>query len=274
MRLIPVLLLAGASLLAQDARDIVRKSVHLDSRNWNLAKEYTYVERVHFREFDDEGKLKRTRRRAHEVMFLYGQTYRKLVERDDKPLPPDEVRLEEEKLNRAIAERRAEPAEKRQKRLAEFERDRQKMRAVVQEIPDAFDFRISGSEVIDGRDNWVIDATPHPDYHAKDWRARMFNRFRGRLWIDKTEYQWTRCKAEAIDSFSLWLFLARIHKGSRIEIEQRKINDEIWMPTHVFAAFSARFAIFKKLIGDETLDYRNFHRFSAESRVVSETPVR
>ena len=271
VRLCFAFLLISIVSAGQDPREIVRKSVARDHDNWELAKNYTYIERVHFREFDDDGKVKRERRRAHEVMNLYGQVYRKLVERDNTPLPPDEARLEEVKLDHTLAERRSESPDKRQKRLADFDRDRQKTRAVVQEIPDAFDFRLIGSEVIDGRDNWVIDAMPHPGYRAKDWRARMFAKFHGRLWIDKAEFQWTRCKAEAIDTFSLYLFLARVYKGSRLEIEQRKVNDEIWMPKDVYAYFSTRFALIKKLVGDERIEYRNYRRFSADSRVVSVT---
>ncbi|MCX6622825.1 MAG: hypothetical protein NTY38_17520 [Acidobacteria bacterium] len=276
MRLIFALLLAWVAIAAEDPRDMIRKSVSPARSNWEQAKNYTYVERVHFRELDDDGTVKRTRKRAHEVMTLYGQGYRKLVERDEKPLSPEEARAEEEKLNRTAAERRSETPEKRQKRAAEFARERQKMRAIVQEIPEAFDFRLVGSEAIGGRDNWVIEATPHPGYHAQDWRARMFSRFQGRIWIDKAEYQWTRCRAEAVDTFSLFLFLARVYKGSRIELEQRKVNDEIWMPTSVFAAFSARFAIFKKLIGDEKIEYLDFRRFQADSHIVpaAETPSR
>lgn len=271
VRLCVALLLVPVIFAAEDPREIVRKSVDRDRNNWQLAKNYTYVERVHFREFDDDGKLKRERRRAHEVMNLYGQVYRKLVERDNQPLPAAEARFEETKLEQALAERRAESPEKRQKRLQEFERDREKIRALVKEIPDAFDFRLAGSEQINGRDNWIIDATPHPGYHAKDWRSRMFAKFQGRLWIDKQEYQWTRCRAEAFDTFSFYLFLARVYKGSRLEIEQRKINDEIWMPVKVYAYFSARFALVRRLIGDEQIDYLNYHRFSVDSHIVPVT---
>jgi len=269
-----VLLLTSAAFAAPDARDIVRQSVARDRTNWKLARNYTYVERVHFREFDDDGKVKRERRRAHEVMNLYGQVYRKLVERDGHPLPAAEAQLEDVKLDRAMAERRAEPLEKRQEREQEFVRNREKMRAIVEEIPDAFDFRLVGSEIINGRDNWVIDATPHPGYHAKNWRSGMFAKLRGRLWIDKQEYQWTRCKAEAFDTFSFFLFLARVHKGSRLEVEQRKINDEIWMPVNAYAWFSARLALIKKLVGDERIEYFNYRRFSVESHVMAETAGR
>ena len=45
-------------LAAQDAADIIRKSLERDANNYQRAKDYTYIARQEEREFDKSGKVK------------------------------------------------------------------------------------------------------------------------------------------------------------------------------------------------------------------------
>ena len=65
-----------------------------------------------------------------------------------------------------------------------------------------------------------------PGYQAKMKEARILPKFRFRSWIDKDESQWKKLDIQCIDTVTWGLFLARIHKGSRIIIEQTRINND------------------------------------------------
>jgi hypothetical protein len=54
----------ATGVFAQDAREIVRKSVELDQTNWLRMKDYTWVARSTERHFDSNGKVKSEESRA------------------------------------------------------------------------------------------------------------------------------------------------------------------------------------------------------------------
>src|SRR5579863_9182535 len=93
MRLIVLLeaaLISALQLCGQDAREIVRKSVELDQANWLRMQNYTWVARNTERHLDSKGQTKSVESTAWETLVLSGQPHRRIIERDGKPLPPDE----------------------------------------------------------------------------------------------------------------------------------------------------------------------------------------
>ncbi len=54
----------------------------------------------------------------------------------------------------------------------------------------------------------------------------MLKKIKGRIWIEKKNYNWVKVEAEATDTISFGLFLFRIHPGSRFVLETAHINNE------------------------------------------------
>lgn len=262
------LLLASPAAFAQmDAREIVRRSVEADNRNFELSKDYTYIERSVSKMQEGGGKSK-DQDRTYDVSFLYGRPYRKLIERNGKPLDAAEARTEEEKLAKASAERARESESERRKRIAEREKQREEQRRFLREVPDAYDFKLLGEEVRSGRPAWIVEATPRSGYRPRDSRARILPKVRGKLWIDKQLYQWVRVEGETLDTISFGLFLARLAKGTAFEFEQTRVNDEVWLPRSVHVKLDARLALLKRIRGEAGASYSNYRKFQAESRML------
>jgi hypothetical protein len=137
----------------------------------------------------------------------------------------------------------------------------------VLEIADAFSFRLVGSEVIDGRDAWVFDGEPRPDYQPKRREAKMLSKFRGRVWIDKSDMQWVKLDMTAIDTLSIGLFLARVHKGTHLIMDLTRVNDEVWLPKSVQLHFDARVALFKSYDDDVQQTYSDYKKFRTDSKM-------
>src|SRR5436309_15987864 len=74
------------------AHEIVSRAMKRDLNNWEMEKNYTFVERVEQRELNPDGSLKSEKSETEEIIFLYGQPYRRLIRRNDKPLSEDEAR--------------------------------------------------------------------------------------------------------------------------------------------------------------------------------------
>src|SRR5208283_3885342 len=103
-----VLLLGVASttaLLGQvDAREIIRNAVAADGRNWRIARNYTFLDRVELRRLDAQGKVKLSEAHTYDVTLQEGTPYRQLVQRNDCRLLPTEEKREKESFTKSIAE--------------------------------------------------------------------------------------------------------------------------------------------------------------------------
>jgi hypothetical protein len=258
-----------ALLTAQDAREIVRRSLELDRKNLEAARNYTYLERQLERQFDGSGKVKQQTLRTWDVTLQEGSPYRRLVARNDQPVSAEEQTREQEKLERSIEDRRRETKEQRERRMADWERRRQKQREPLRELVDAFDFRMSGEEAVNGGQAWVIDAMPHPGYKPKTTAGSMLPKMKARFWIDQHDYQWIRMEAETLDTVTFGAFLIRIAKGAHIVLEQTRVNGEVWLPKRIALEGSARLFLVKGLHTQLDFTYSQYRKFQADSRVVS-----
>ena len=266
-----VFLLGGVAelLIAEDARDIVRRAVEQNERNSQSARNYTYLQRQETRELDRSGQVKSRKIETWDITWLEGSPYRRLVGRNDKPLSPDEQKAEEEKLRSSNEERRKETSEERARRLADWQRRVDRQREPVKELPDAFDFTLSGEEQLASRPVYRIDALPKRGYQPKSQISNFFPKVKLRLWIDKQDSQGARIEMEVLDTISFGGFLVRLSKGTRLMIEQTRVNDEVWLPKEVSLAASARILLVKALNRELDLTFSGYKKFQVESKVVA-----
>ena len=266
-----VLIAASSTALfgQDDAREVIRRAVGADERNWKAASHYTFSERVDSRYLDSQGHLKSQEVKSQDVLLLDGSPYRRLVARDDRPLPPTDERKEQEKLARSVAERQRETAVQRAQRVTEYLRRPEWQRDAWRELPAAFDFRRCTEEVLEGRSVYVIEASPRPGYRAESRTAKVLARLKARLWIDMQDYHIVKAEAEVIGTISVGLFLVRVAKGSHATLVQTRVNEDVWMPRRVQAFGSARVGLVRVLRIEHEISYsksREVHAVSALSR--------
>ncbi|MFN7996068.1 MAG: hypothetical protein U0Q18_20830 [Bryobacteraceae bacterium] len=263
-----VLILVTAGLCAEDAREIVRKSVELDQTNWLRMKDYTWTARSAERHLDSRGQMKSEDREAWETLIFDGQPYRRMLERHGAPLSPAEQRKEQEKLDKSVAKLQRETPGQKQHRLAEYEKDRRREREFLREIPDAYDLRLKEEKQVDGRTVWVIAGTPRPEYRARTRDAKALSKIRGELWVDQKTYQWVRLEAETVDTISFGLFLARLNPGAKLVFEQARVNDDLWLPRRMLMRGTGRLGLVKKIAMEDEIDWSNYRKFQVDSRIV------
>jgi hypothetical protein len=256
------------SLSTDQIQALIRQAADKDLENDKKLRNYTYIQHEDEHKLDGSGKVKSSESRTYEILVLYEEQVRKQIAKDDKPLSEKDAKNEDEKVQKIIDKRKDESENDRKKRLAKAEKDREEGRQFVKEIADAYNFRFVGMENLNGRETYVIDADPKPGYepHSKD--AKFLPKFRFRAWIDKAESQWTKLDIQCIDTVSVGLFLVRVHKGSNIQIELLRVNDEVWLPKHVALKLDARVALFKGLNLTEDVTYRDYKKFSTGTKVV------
>jgi hypothetical protein len=259
----------GPSLSQQQIQDLIRKSADNDLQNDKKQRDYTYTQRQEGRRLDGQGRVKSTEIRTSEIMELYGEPVRRLVAKDDKPLSAKDAAKEEQKIQKLVDGRKNESPDDRRKREDKEEREREQDREFVREVADAYNFHLVSIETMDSRPTYVIDAEPRAGYVPHLKGAKVLPKFRFRAWIDKDESQWKKLDIQCIDTVSFGLVLARLHQGSRIILEQTRVNDEVWLPQHVTLKVDLRLALLKEYNIESDIAYSNYQKFHTDTKIVS-----
>lgn len=251
-----------------DPREIVRRSVEIDHHNYERAQNYTAQQREVEKDFDKHGGVKAQHVRTYDLTFYYGEPYSRLMQKDDRPLSEKDQKKEDEKLDKFINKYKNESEAERQKRQAKQKKEREEERGFLRDVVNAYDFKLVGDETLDGHDVYVIEATPRKDFHPTKPHADILPKIKGKLWIEKQEYNWVKVEAESIDTISFGLFLARIHKGSRFVLEQVHVNDEVWLVRRFYVNGGVRIALLKNMAAEQEDIFSNFKKFSSGTRIL------
>jgi hypothetical protein len=269
VRALAVLFVTALYLAGQNAAEIVRRSVQADQRTLEQAKDYTYQQTEIERDLDASGKVTSTESKTFDVLILYGKPFRKLVAKDGKPLRPREQAEQESKLQKEIDKRKRQSQQDIAKEEREAEKEQKNIRKVAGEIPNACILTLMGEEQVAGRSAYVIKAEPRPGYKPADSRIRFLSKMHGTLWIDKADYHWAKLEAEPTETVLFGWVLARISPGTKIQIDQLRVNDEIWAPSHIHMRLDARLGLLLKFRKEIEISYSGYKKFKTDSRVVA-----
>ena len=258
----------NGDLSQEQMRKLIRIVTDNYRANYKKERDYTYLDRVVQNKLDGKGESKSTESKTYEIVDLYGEQVQRLVAKNGAPLSAEESAKEEKRIEKLTDKRKNESDDERAKRREEEEKRREKNREFVREVADAFEFHLVGSEVLNGRDAWVISGEPRPGFEPHVKEARLLSKFHGRLWIDKAELQLAKMDVEALDTVSFGWVLARIHKGTRLVFEQTRVNGEVWLPQHLSFKFDARVALFKGYNEQEDESFSDYKKFRATTKIV------
>jgi len=236
---------ANGTLSQEQMQQLFRVVADKDIENDKRQRDYTYFEQEVQNNLDGKGRVKSTETKTYEIMEIYGEQVQRLIEKDGKPLTEKEAAKEEAKIQKAIDKRKNESEGDRRKREQKQEKDREEGRKFVREVSEAYIFKLVGTESVGGREAWVIDGEPRPGFVPHMKEAKFLSKFRGRVWVDKSDLQLAKMDVECLDTVTWGLFLARFHKGSRFALEQTRVNEEVWLPRQLAAKIDVRLALLK-----------------------------
>jgi hypothetical protein len=235
-----------------DARQIVGQSLVAAEHSWQARDAYLYVERDEDRRLDSLGQVKSDNVDVTRMTLVNGIRFEQLMEHNGQ-LPSA---AEQTKRDQDLERLKHETPEEQAARLRKNEENR----SFLRDLLEAFDFRLIGEEIIAGRQTYVLEATPHPGYHANGKYAKLFSRVKGKLWVDEQDFGWVKVDGEVTQAFSMGLFLARVQRGSHIVLEQTRLADAVWLPKRLEVRASARILFLKSLDLDRILTYSDYHR--------------
>jgi len=238
----------------------VRQQLHTDEY---LLDQYTFTERHTERHLDSQG---RTQKVISEVFEVYpsaepGQTYRRLVQRDGKPVDAKELAREDRKQEEKTALESTRTAQL--KRLEAKAEARSKEAQTVEELFRVYDITLVRRELLEGRRTILVAFQPRNDFEPTTKSGKILKKFTGRAWIDEGDRQLVRVEGELLDDLSFGFgILAKLKKGARAELLRRKVNDEIWLPAEARFVGHARVLLVKNVRLDTLSEYSDYKKFT------------
>jgi hypothetical protein len=241
---------------------LVRSAVRLDS---DLQKNFTYVERRRDVKVGTLGKVSVGPLRTFEVFPSAepGQTYKRLVAVDGKPLDPTELKKRDAEHQRDVdneaQKRRSETPAQKARRLERFERERRETAAMLDDAFRVFDARILSRESIDGEPTIAVGLTPRAHVRVTTREGSWMKQFDGRAWFVEADGQLARLEMRATDDVSIgWGIVGRLHKGSGILVERRRVG-RLWLPWRLTFNVKGRTLLFRTFdlnVQTEFSDYK------------------
>ena len=252
-----------------------RKHLQTDSV---LQSSYVYVETRRELKLDKNG---RTREESVKVFEshpgLPGETrWERLISENGRPVPAQELAKQDRERQRkaaAMVQRLAEDsAKERARQTREYQQSRRERDDAVNDIFTVFDVRMVGRERIEEHDTIAFSLTPKPGAKPKTTEGKQMRHFNVQAWISEADHELVKLDAEAIDTLSLGLGLARLHKGARLSFLRRKVNGEVWLPALVRYDGSARVGLLFTLRRSGTSEYSGYRKYSVDTSSTVEVP--
>lgn len=240
-------------------QEIVRRSCDRDWEQLQIRQQYTFRDTEELLLRDKKGGTKDRKVKTQETLWIDGTEYKRLLEKDGKPLGEKDARNEQQKMDKEIEKRRNESPDARRKRLAKREKELDEAKEFREQIPDAFEWTLKGEEAVNGYPCYRLSAEPKADFRPRGELAEKFlPKLHGTIWIKKTTYEWLKVDAELLQPLSFGLAMVRVSKGARMEFEQDRINGELWFPQWFRLTASARALL---VFGANVSMFTRFHDF-------------
>lgn len=235
-----------------------------EKRDESLLLQYTYHVHHVMEEFDGDESVKKTTVTDSESLPVGGVRIQRVVARDGKPLSPDEAKKEDKRVDEAIAKAQKDKA-KRDAKVAEGKDDPVIISA--SRILELGTFSNERRVMLNGRPTIVLNYVGNHDVKSKNKAEDIVKNLVGTVWLDEADRVIARSEGRFLGDFKLGFgMILDIHKGLTFTFEQKKINNEAWLPKEFAGQGKASVGVVIFRVHGRThtemSDYRKFHTSS------------
>ena len=241
----------------------IREAVRLD---YQTQADYTYLERRRDVKISRLGKVTIGPLRTFQVKPspISGQTYKRLIAVDDKPLTSEELATRDAEhaadLKEAQARQARETPSQRAERLERAAREQREREEILNDAFKAFEATVERREMLDGVPVLVARMRPRKDPPVTTREGRWMSHFEGYLWVAEADAQIVKVDMRATSDVTIgWGVVGRIHKGSRVLFVRRRV-DTVWLPAETTYEATGRTLIFRPFQFNLTTTYSDYRR--------------
>lgn len=206
---------------------------------------------------NDSGEIQSTETRLYKVYPLAGEQFYELVLHNGGPLNAAQQRKEARRKREFL-----ESANKSKSDEANQSDEEDSAPKFDQDLVSRFRAEVAGTEVIGGRDAYVLrfepNSGPLPVRHRYD---HVLNRSHGRLWIDREEFAVLKVEFELIEPVRLWAGLLGSVSRLRGQLTLTELGGGAWHYKTLDLYIKGRVFI-KSFHENRHLVWRDFERVS------------
>jgi hypothetical protein len=233
----------------------------------SIQKDYLYHEIATEEENDGHGGVKKTETKEFDVFWLNGVEVQKLVKKDGKELNADEQKKEDERIDKEVAkakERRSKADTK-----GEDTDSRGHEEVTVSRFLELGRFTNPRRVKINGRDTIAVDYEGDPKAKTRNRFEDVIRDLSGTIWVDEEDRSISRLEGRFLRPFKIGAGLVvNIKQDTNFSMEQRKINDEVWLPARVDGKGAARAFLFISFNGSIRVVNSDYRKFKATSTIL------
>ena len=229
-------------------------------------KEYIFRSLQTQQSLDSHGAVKKTTTEEREHFWINGVPISRLLARDGKPLTGDELKKQNERIDKRIAEAR----ERDQKAASQSSQKKQGSDEVTfARFLELGAFSNPRRVQFNGRDTLAVDYAGDPKAKTRNLLEGAIHDLAGTVWVDEQDHALVRVEGHFFNNFKVTGgLLADVHKGTSFQAEWTKVNNEVWLPARVDAEGSVRALLFVSFNGAVHEADSNYRKFRASSTIV------
>jgi hypothetical protein len=232
-----------------------------------IQKDYLYHSAETQQERDGNGAVKKTMTKEYDVFWVSGVPVRRLTRKDGKDLTPDEQKKESEHIDKEVAKAR----EKKEK--AESQGNGTNARGgdeiTVSRFLELGSFTNARRTQLDGRDTIMVDYAGNPKAKTHNRGEDVVRDLVGTIWIDEQDRVIRKTEGHFLNAFKIGGGLVvNIRKDTSFGLDQKKVNDEVWLPARIEAQGAARALLLFSFNGSVSVRMSDYRKFKATSTIL------
>ena len=232
-----------------------------------IEKDYLYHSVQPQQELDGHGGVKKTETKEYDIFWVNGVPVHRLVKKDGKELSEGERKKEEEQIDKEVAKAKEKRA-KAEGKGAETDPHGNEM-VTVSRLLELGSFTNARRVQLNGRDTIAIDFTGDPKAKTKNRFEDVIRDLVGTAWVDEQDRMLVKAQGHFVNSFKIGGgMVVNIQKGTSFSMEQRKVNNEVWLPAKVDGQGSARALLFFSFNGRVSAVESDYRKFKATSTIL------
>jgi hypothetical protein len=232
-----------------------------------VAKDYLYRSVVTAVTTDGHGGVKKSETNEYDIFWVEGVPVQRMTKKNGKELSAEEQKKESEQIDKEVAkakERRAK-ADERGKETD----PRGDELVTVSRLLELGSFTNARREKLNGRDAIVVDFAGDPKAKTKSKFEEVIRDMAGTAWVDEQDKVLVKAQGHFINNFKVGAgLLVNIQKGTNFAMQQRKVNDEVWLLSTAEGQGSFRFLLFAGFNGTVHVVDSDYRKFKATSTIL------
>ena len=232
-----------------------------------IEKDYLYRSVVTEEQSDGHGGVKKTESAEYDIFWLDGVPVRRQTKKNGKELSAEEQKKENEQIDKEVAKAKEKRAKAEEKGKETDPRGNDVV--TVSRLLELGSFTNARREQLNGRDVIAVDFAGDPKAKTKSRFEDVIRDMVGTAWIDEQDKVLAKAQGHFLNNFKVGGGLVvNIQQGTSFSMEQRKVNDEVWLPVTIEAQGTFRAFLFVGFKGNFRITDSDFRKFKATSTIL------